>query len=222
MDAQKIKREIEKLKAEGNTSYENCEKLIQLEKAYEYLCGREEKHNMPNVYVTAYDNTYNANGTSVRPMTRQAAQDWVSHMENADGSQGGHWAMEQTEQVRTQRGFDCDPLQFWVAMNMMYSDYCTAAKKNGANNLDFYADMAKAFLDDRDAKPEKLEWYRKYVANSGWNSGAVSRSGSSEFLEIVSGKDQTAAWAVMNEHMRRMREVNPKVYHALIEKLREL
>ena len=39
-----------------------------------------------------------------------------------------------------------------------------AAKKNNASTVDFFADMAKAFLDDADARPDKLALYHKYVA----------------------------------------------------------
>lgn len=96
-------------------------------------------------------------------MTKQEAESWVSCMKNADGSAGAHWSMDKTEQVRTQRGFNCDPVKFWVAMNMMYSDYCEAAKKNSASTVDFFADMAKAFLDDVDAPPDKLMRYYAHV-----------------------------------------------------------
>lgn len=102
-----------------------------------------------------------ADGTS---LTKQDAESWVSRMKNADGSVGAHWTMDKTEQARTQRGLNCDPVKFWVAMNMMYSDYCEVAKKNNADTVDFFADMAKAFLDDADARPDKLALYRKYVA----------------------------------------------------------
>lgn len=67
--------------------------------------------------------------------------------------------MEQTEAVRKQRGIECDPFMFYAAMNMMYSDYCKAAEKTGATSVDFYAYMAKAFLDDKDAAPNKLARY---------------------------------------------------------------
>lgn len=39
-----------------------------------------------------------------------------------------------------------------VAMNMMYSDYCTVANKYNVGTPEFYACMAKAFLFDKDAK----------------------------------------------------------------------
>lgn len=99
-------------------------------------------------------------------MTEQEAKSWVSRMKNADGSVGAHWPMDKTEQVRTQRGFNCNPVTFWVAMNMMYSDYCEVAKKNNASTVEFFADMAKAFLVDVDAKPDKLARYYECVAET--------------------------------------------------------
>lgn len=102
-------------------------------------------------------------GGEVMPMDRQRAEQWASGMQNADGSTGPHWSLEQTEQVRTQQNIDCDPVKFWVAMNMMYSDYCKVAEKLGVNNAVFYASMAKAFLDDKDAQPEKLARYYEYI-----------------------------------------------------------
>ena len=51
-----------------------------------------------------------------------------------------------------------------AALNMIYSDYVKVAKKfNVGSNIDFYVDMAKAFLDDKDAGPDKLTKYYQYV-----------------------------------------------------------
>ena len=100
---------------------------------------------------------------AVVPMDRQRAEQWVSGMQNADGTQGPHWSMEQTEQVRTQQGIQCDPVKFWACMNMMYSDYCKVAEKMDVNNAAFYACMAKAFLEDKDAQPDKLAKYYEYI-----------------------------------------------------------
>lgn len=91
------------------------------------------------------------------------AKEWTAKMENEDGSRGPHWTIEQTKQVQAQRGITCDPLEFWVAINAMYSDYCKVAKTHNANTIEFYADMAKAFLDDKDAKPDKLALYYTYI-----------------------------------------------------------
>lgn len=105
-------------------------------------------------------------GSGYIPFTREIAEEWTSDMENEDGTRGPHWTMEQTKQVQAQRGIECDPLEFWTAMNMIYSDYCKAAKKANANTIDFYADMAKAFLDDKDAPEDKLARYYYYIADA--------------------------------------------------------
>lgn len=92
------------------------------------------------------------------------AQEWVKKMDNADGTKGPHWTMEQAKQIMAQRKIGLDPLKYWVTLNMIYSDYSPVAKKHGlGGNLDFYADMAKAFLEDKDAQPEKLALYYKYI-----------------------------------------------------------
>lgn len=97
-------------------------------------------------------------------LDRATAQRWVASMENADGTKGPHWTQEQTDRVMEQSGYDCDKLEFWVAMNMMYSDYCQAVAEGGSNTVDFYAKLAKAFLTDKDAKKGKLARYYRCIA----------------------------------------------------------
>lgn len=43
-------------------------------------------------------------------------------------------------------------------------DYCEVAKKMGLDRPDFYAHMAKAFLEDGDAGKNKIEKYKRYIA----------------------------------------------------------
>lgn len=97
-------------------------------------------------------------------MDENMAREWTSKMENEDGTKGPHWNMEQIKKVMEQRNMTGDPVEFWVAMNMMYSDYCKAAKKLGVNTVDFYAEMARSFLDDKDAgAPDKLTAYYEHI-----------------------------------------------------------
>ena len=97
-------------------------------------------------------------------MDEHLAKEWTAMMENEDGTKGPHWSMEQVKKVIEQRGMPGDPVEIWVAMNMMYSDYCKVAKKLGVNTMDFYAEMARAFLDDKDAGvPDKLTAYYEYI-----------------------------------------------------------
>lgn len=97
-------------------------------------------------------------------MDENMAREWTSEMENEDGTKGPHWNIEQIKKVMEQRNTTGDPVEFWVAMNMMYSDYCKVAKKLGVNSVDFYAEMAKAFLEDKDTGvPDKLTAYYESI-----------------------------------------------------------
>lgn len=126
-------------------------------------CGEDEgKDNL----VEWAERTETADSTTGGHWNREMAQEWVHGMKNTDGTTGPHWTMEKTEEVRAQRGINCEPLAFWVAMNMIYSDYAKVAEKINANSIDFYAYMAKAFLEDKDTRNqggEKLARYYKYV-----------------------------------------------------------
>ncbi len=94
-----------------------------------------------------------------KALDMETTRHWMERLQNADGSRGPHWSMDQTKQLMAQKNVDCDPLEFWAAMNMMFSDYAPVAKKHNASTVDFYVEMAKAFLDDKDAKGNKLGRY---------------------------------------------------------------
>lgn len=98
---------------------------------------------------------------------RETAIHWAEHMQNADGSTGPHWTMEQTTAVMVSKGYHYDPAVWYAAMNMIYSDYFKTAKKHGVNTVEFYTDMAEAFLDDKDAggPEEKISAYYHCIAS---------------------------------------------------------
>jgi hypothetical protein len=98
---------------------------------------------------------------------RETAMQWVEHMENADGTVGPHWTMDQTSAVADASGAGNDIPQwvFGVTMNMMYSDYYDVARKFGVNVPEFYAELARAFLMDKDGPgpEEKLCAYYRCI-----------------------------------------------------------
>ena len=98
-------------------------------------------------------------------LSKADAESWVSRMKNSDGTVGAHWTFEQTQDVAKQRNINCDPNDFWAAMNMMYSDYCQVAKRQSVDTPGFYADMAKAFLEDTDAEDGKAYLYWDCIAD---------------------------------------------------------
>lgn len=99
--------------------------------------------------------------------TEADAREWTARMENTDDTTGPHWPMAQTTAVMVSKGYHYDPAVWYAAMNMIYSDYFKTAKKHGVNTVEFYADMAEAFLDDKDAggPEEKISAYYHCIAS---------------------------------------------------------
>lgn len=130
---------------------ETAKKLASYNEAYNAICQWEEDEG--EKYSRDAEDTAST-------FSMDTARAWTKKMKNADGTQGPHWTLEQVKQIMAQRKIGLDPVQFWVTLNMIYSDYSPVAKKHGlGGSLDFYADLAKAFLNDKDAKPEKLARY---------------------------------------------------------------
>lgn len=94
-----------------------------------------------------------------QPVDEHTARMWVQKM---DG--GEHFKLEQAEQQRNAICPDCDKYEFYVAMNAMWNDHCETAKKMNVDRPDYYAHLAKDFLKDKDAKPNKLRRYMEHIA----------------------------------------------------------
>lgn len=101
-------------------------------------------------------------------LTREMAQEWVDEMENEDPAkpEGGMWTMEQVKPLAKKYGIPEDSqkfIDFYAVMNAMYSDYSVVAKKYGVTTPDFFAEMAKAFICDKDAVKNKTAMYYEYL-----------------------------------------------------------
>ena len=104
-----------------------------------------------------------------RKVDRETAEEWVEGLENADPAKphGGKWTAEQIKPIATRYGVPTEGEKFWefyAVMNMLYSDYYAVAKKYNALTADFFADMAMAFISDKDASDDKVARYFEYVA----------------------------------------------------------
>lgn len=93
---------------------------------------------------------------------RQMAMDWTKDLVNADGTKGPYWTMEQINKIMQDYKVDCDPAEFWAVMNSLYSDYCEVLKKVNAT-VDTYVGLAKAWINDPDAVPNKAAAYYTHV-----------------------------------------------------------
>lgn len=103
------------------------------------------------------------------PITMAQAQAWVEHMDNADASRphGGRWTYADAAELGRKLGVpDAQMIEFFVALNMIWSDYGPTISAAGINTPDFYAKLAWAFIDDKDAKPHKVARYMHAIAKA--------------------------------------------------------
>lgn len=116
-----------------------------------------------------YEEDYRRDYGKPKMFSHKDMETWKSMMKNEDGTRGVHFRGEQVKHACEKAGIDCEEFGediFCLAMNMMYSDYCKVAKKYGVDMPEYYADLAKAFLRDKDfdGKPEeKLYLYYKAI-----------------------------------------------------------
>lgn len=101
-----------------------------------------------------------------KTLTREAAQKWVDSMEYYDEASkkhmGGKWSMTEVKPFAGKLGVPIDGeefYEFFAMMNAMYADYMAVARKFGVTSPEFYAMMAKAWMDDPDAVDGKTMMY---------------------------------------------------------------
>lgn len=110
---------------------------------------------------------HHAGGTDDRgsyELTRDNAIEWMQHLQNEDPAHptGPRWTMEEVKPLAAKHGITEgteDFIEFWAAMNMLYSDYYLMFKELGVAQPENFAKMAKAFLHDKDAMDHKLGRY---------------------------------------------------------------
>lgn len=99
-------------------------------------------------------------------LDKETVTKWVDAMWDEDSVTGGKYTWHQTQQHALNMGITGEQrkLEFYWAMNAMYSDYHKAAKKFGVDVPEFYACMAKLFIEDPDAVEDKVEEYVKHIS----------------------------------------------------------
>ena len=99
---------------------------------------------------------------------RETAEHWVRNMRNEDKAHpaGGKWSADMLKPLAMKYGVPTEGAKFWeffAMTNAMYSDYGEVAKKFGITSPEFYACMAKAWMEDKDAEPDKTALYYEYI-----------------------------------------------------------
>ncbi len=107
---------------------------------------------------------------SMEPMEfdRETAEHWVRSMRNEDKAHpvGGKWNPDMLRPLAQKYGIPTEGKKFWefyAMTNAMYSDYGEVARKFGITSPEFYVCMAKAWMEDKDAEPDKTALYYEYI-----------------------------------------------------------
>lgn len=101
--------------------------------------------------------------------TEECALKAVSKMRNSDGTKGAHWDLAQATRVAEQYGVNLktekyNKFDWYVALNMIRSDYYKFVFTTlNSDNIKYFVELAKAFLNDEDADEGKMWYYYKYV-----------------------------------------------------------
>lgn len=101
--------------------------------------------------------------------TEECALKAVSKMHNSDGTKGAHWDLAQATRVAEQYGVNLktekyNKYDWYVALNMIRSDYYKFVFTTfNSDNIKYFVELTKAFLNDEDADEGKMWYYFKYV-----------------------------------------------------------
>lgn len=128
---------------------------------YDAPYGHSGKHSIPDFRAGG---TFWMDGGEARPLDRVTAERWVKSMKNADKRhpQGGKWSIEEVKPFIRKLGMPADEetlVEFYAAMNAMYSDFGEVCEAFGVNTAEYYACLAKAWLEDEDAVEDKAAMY---------------------------------------------------------------
>lgn len=112
----------------------------------------ETGSDVVETYHKLYEKAYG------KVLTRDIAEKWVKSMAipemNSERTTGQKWGFETAVEVGNKVGMDwheVSKIDFYVVLNMMYSDYYRTAKTiEKQNDGMFYANLAKEWLYDED------------------------------------------------------------------------
>ena len=103
-------------------------------------------------------------------LTRGAAAEWVESMEGESEQhpRGEVFSWETARDLAQKVGNSTSGqrmIDFYAVLNAMYSDFSAVAQRYKLDTPEFYAYMAKAWLDDPDAVKNKAYMYYQYIVD---------------------------------------------------------
>ena len=91
-------------------------------------------------------------------LTKKMAEEIVSNMR----PYGQRWSIEETEQLQRQYGLDnINPVDFYTVLNSSFNDFRDIFN----DNIEMYVRFTADFIDDEDAKEDKVFIYFTQIAD---------------------------------------------------------
>lgn len=130
--------------------------------------GFREDRMMNDEYEGNQHHKYGHSDYKHDKMDQHTAERWVDEMEGSDPANpmGGKWTPEQVKPYAQKYGFPTEGDKFWefyAVMNAMYSDAFDTAKEFNLVKPEFFASLAKGWINDKDAVPNKAKVYYECI-----------------------------------------------------------
>lgn len=130
-----------------------------------YDGGRQEAEVGGTMWMQPIENHQSKN---MLRLDKETAEKWVRNMRNEDPNRrsGARWSMEELKPMALKFGIKPESeefVEFYAMVNAMYSDYSDVAKKFNITSPEYYGMMAKAWMDDKDAVPNKTAMYYECI-----------------------------------------------------------
>lgn len=162
-----IETELEKARY-GPETPQNIRDYALLCVAHEHMMGRAVRDKDHPMYAMHREHE-SSKRMDDGPLTKEEAIEWVKSLESEDVShpEGARYTMEEVRSYASGVDMPTDGrlfMEFWAVMNALYADYCMVARKFNLTDPKFFAEMAKAFINDKDAVGNKAAVYYRCVA----------------------------------------------------------
>lgn len=146
MDIEKI---IQRIVDNGNVEdmhslSDVLEDTMEILKKYDEKCFKKYELEL---YKMAYGNT----------LSKELAEEIVYYMRPT----GKRWSMEETKKLQEQYGLNVRDVDFYIVMNSAYNDYYDIF----GENIDDYIKFSLDFINDEDAKQDKVFLYYTTIPN---------------------------------------------------------
>lgn len=102
------------------------------------------------------------NGETITPELAECLVKEMAVTDGSDRTNGEKWSMQETTEVGNKLGVNWERIQkceWYLVLNMMYSDYFPVGRKHGFTDYTFYSELAQAWFSDVDGKDNKTFKY---------------------------------------------------------------